>query len=92
LSAGAFTRIDEKGSVGISDAISDNLRIGGSDSVDRDCFIQHHVIVATGVSGCTAGHRGFNLDQHDPDFGFKLRSIDEFIVRIVCSRNEHDQA
>jgi hypothetical protein len=42
-------------------------------SVDRDCFIQHRAIEATGVSRCIAGHRVIsgkgNLDQHG---GFSL--------------------
>ena len=74
MSAEAFTRISEKRSVGLSDAISDNVRIGGSGSVDRDCFIQHRAIGATGVSKCIAGHRVISgkgcLEQHDPDFVF----------------------
>ncbi len=43
-------------------------------SVDRDCFIQHRAIEATGVSRCIAGHRVIsgkgNLEQHDRDCDF----------------------
>ncbi len=46
----------------------------GAVSVERDCFIQHRAIEATGVSRCIADHRAIsgkgNLEQHDPDFGF----------------------